>query len=536
MILRNKKEKRPYKIGIGGRIAIGFSVLFFIIAIVVGGIVQLINVERYFSEYANRSNNEARIVAQLVDAEEVINYYNTGIRDARYDVVFERLLTVLNSTTNEDMLFILVPEEDGVVVIFGLSGDESFRPSLGTVYPRDEADETIILPSVLKGEGSTGVNLLKHNDGIFKLCSWAPIYDDGGNVVAFVEIESEVSAVLNRFLNQTLRHPFIYSIAIFSILLLVVMHMIRKLVTKPVTILTDYVASYRNGKFAEKRKPIKGNHEITYLASSFDEMIGKMNDYVKASNEAAKETEHIETELGIARRIQYSMLNSEFPEAEEYSLYAFMNPAAYIGGDFYDFFLLDEDHLAMVIADVSGGSVSGAMFMMRAMTNIKNWTKMLADPAKILSEVNNELCTHNDEGMFVTAWIGILTISTGEVLCANAGHEYPMIKRKDGKFEFLKDDHGLVLGGFPDMVYSNYTIELKNGDVLFVYTDGVPECLNENEEQFGEDRMLINVNENSKDTPNVIIGDMFDALTQFMGKRPQYDDITMLCIKYNGRE
>ncbi|MBR0119899.1 MAG: serine/threonine-protein phosphatase, partial [Eubacterium sp.] len=224
-----------------------------------------------------------------------------------------------------------------------------------------------------------------------------------------------------------------------------------------------------------------------------------------------------------------------FPERDEFDLFASMTPAKEVGGDFYDFFLIDDDHLYIVIADVSGKGIPAAMFMILAKGVLANQIIKSRSPAQALADANEELCRNNTNSLFVTVWLGILTISTGKLVAANAGHEFPVIKDPGGSFEYLKDKHGLVLGGRTGMKYTEYEIDLKPGSKLFVYTDGAPEANNEAEEQFGADRLLSSINQTDDPDPKEIISGMRSAIEKFTGDAEQFDDLTMLCLKYIGK-
>ena len=238
-----------------------------------------------------------------------------------------------------------------------------------------------------------------------------------------------------------------------------------------------------------------------------------------------------EMELGVATKIQANMLPNNFPylpERTEFDLYASMSPAKDVGGDFYDFFMVDDTHLAMVIADVSGKGIPAALFMMRSKASIRSLAETGSSPGEIFYKVNNLLCEGNDADMFVTAWIGIVDLTTGEVCCANAGHEYPVLKRVDGSYEIVMDRHGLPLAAMEEMWYTEYYLTLGPGDKLFLYTDGVPEAINENEEQYGTNRMLAALNTVMDEPMENTLFAVRNDMSSFVGKADQFDDITML--------
>ena len=211
-----------------------------------------------------------------------------------------------------------------------------------------------------------------------------------------------------------------------------------------------------------------------------------------------------------------------------------MDPAKEVGGDFYDFFLIDDDHLALVMADVSGKGVPGALFMMASKIILKSNAMQGGTPAEILSRTNRTICSNNTMEMFVTVWLGILEISSGRMTAANAGHEYPAVKKAAGSFELLKDRHGFVIGGMPGMKFKEYELQLEPGDKLFVYTDGVPEATNGAQELFGTERMVEALRQGESGTPKETLEAVNRAVQAFVGDAPQFDDLTMMCLAYQG--
>ena len=246
----------------------------------------------------------------------------------------------------------------------------------------------------------------------------------------------------------------------------------------------------------------------------------------------ALEKERIAAELSLATRIQLSALPKEFPKREKFHVYASMTPAKEVGGDFYDFFMMDEDHLGLVIADASGKGVPAALFMMVSSALIRNAAVGEYSPAKVLTTVNHQLCTRNPEEMFVTVWMGVLEVSTGRLTAANAGHEYPILKRPGMSFELFKDRHGLVLGAMDGVRYREYEIQMEPGTKLFVYTDGLSEATNGSTVQFGTDRTIDVLRGREDGSPEELVRAVLDAVETFVADAPQFDDLTMLCLEY----
>ena len=325
------------------------------------------------------------------------------------------------------------------------------------------------------------------------------------------------------------------AIAFVMIVLLVavIAYFISRTISKPIVKLTDTVKSTGKGDF-DKKSDIDTRDEIGDLARGFNKMQDDLKLYTENLKTVTADKERISAELNVATHIQADMLPRifpPFPQKKEIDLYASMTPAKEVGGDFYDFFLIDDDHLALVMADVSGKGVPAALFMMVTKILINERTLSGDTPAEILSVVNDRICANNDADMFVTVWLGILEISTGKITAANAGHDDPAVYRAGGEFAIVKNRHGPVIGAMEGMVYHDFTIDLQPGDKLFLYTDGVPEATNADEKMFTLDGMLNVLNESRDLSPQEILGAVWDRVNAFVGDAPQFDDLTMLCIE-----
>ena len=255
------------------------------------------------------------------------------------------------------------------------------------------------------------------------------------------------------------------------------------------------------------------------------------------AKKAEQEKERIGAELNVATQIQADMLPRifpAFPERTEFDLFASMSPAKEVGGDFYDFFLIDDDHIGLVMADVSGKGVPAALFMVIAKTLIKNRAQMGGSPAEVLSYANDQLCEGNEAELFVTVWFATIQISTGKGLAANAGHEHPAIRRKDGSFELVKYRHSPAVATLEGIRFKEHEFTLNPGDSLYVYTDGVTEATNKDDVLFGTDRMLDALNKKPDSDPKTLLETVRSDIDDFVGTAPQFDDITMLGFKYLG--
>jgi sigma-B regulation protein RsbU (phosphoserine phosphatase) len=281
-------------------------------------------------------------------------------------------------------------------------------------------------------------------------------------------------------------------------------------------------------------KDISKITEMCALGDCVETMENDILQYTENLKVITAETERIGTELALATNIQANMLPNifpAFPEIKEFDIFASMDPAKEVGGDFYDFFLIDEDHLGLVMADVSGKGVPAALFMMMSKIMLNNYAMMGGSPKEVLERVNNSICKNNENDMFVTVWFGILEHSTGHVVAANAGHEYPAIRKADGHFELIKDIHGLAIGIMEEIQYKEYEFKLEKGDTLFIYTDGVPEATDSTNELYGNERMLEALNSSPDILPETIVKTVKEKIDEFVGEAPQFDDITMLAIQ-----
>jgi serine phosphatase RsbU (regulator of sigma subunit) len=287
------------------------------------------------------------------------------------------------------------------------------------------------------------------------------------------------------------------------------------------------------------RKITDGNlNEVVsvYSSSEFASLSNDINQTVDVLKRYISEAEkRIEQELEFAKNIQESALphNFSFPR-NDFEIYASMDAAKEVGGDFYDFFFVDVNKICLVIADVSGKGIPAALFMMRSKTVIRGYAESGKSPSEIFSLANNGLCEGNDANMFVTVWIGIIDLETGHMVCSNAGHEIPAIMRAGGAYELYKQKHNLALGIFADVPFREYEIDLAPGDSLFVYTDGAPEAINEKQEEYGTGRLIEELNKYKLFTQKDILNYTRKNIAMYVGEEEQFDDVTMLGFKYNG--
>lgn len=317
----------------------------------------------------------------------------------------------------------------------------------------------------------------------------------------------------------------------------------EKRIAHPIEVLAEIAQNYyakqsteeqRQEMIAACRKYADDTTEVGSLARSYISMAGDLEIYLKSIQKITAEKERINAELSLASDIQAHMLPCHFPafpERDEFDIYATMTPAKEVGGDFYDFFMVDQTHIAVVIADVSGKGVPAALFMVIAKTLIRNHTQIGLAVNEVFTSVNRLLCEGNDACLFVTAWLGILDLSSGTLTYANAGHNPPLLCR-NGQFTYLESAPGFVLAALDTTEYELNGLALTPGDRLFLYTDGVTEAENSDHELYGEERLSRFINQHVKDSAEDILPMLKADIDSFAGNIPQFDDITMLMFDF----
>ena len=318
--------------------------------------------------------------------------------------------------------------------------------------------------------------------------------------------------------------------------------MIYYLVLSPLKKVQKNISLYKETKdsrtVADNLLKIQSHNEIAELSANLAEMAEELTAYMVRNKQAAVREEHDRTELVLAGRIQASVLPTVFPpypDREDFEIYASMTPAKEVGGDFYDFFLVDDSHLCMMMADVSGKGIPAALFMMASKILLEHNVKMGKSPAQVLYDINMAICSKNVEDMFVTVWLGIIDLRTGKMTCANAGHEYPVLKKPGERYEIIRDKHDLVLGGMEDVKYHEYELQMEPGSSLFLYTDGLSEAINLNNQMFGTERIVEELNTGPGRSPEETLRDVKEAVAEYIEGMEPFDDLTMMSFAYHGQ-
>ncbi len=547
------KNKRFNVTGLAGRLILGLAL--FVALVTLGSISVGINTYRAstYRHYNDVAYQVARSVELLFDKEQLKAWsdatfeYNTSgtgiekieeIRQSEDYLAYLDIFTNLRRGMDVDDIFIGAVNGDEIYYILDTDPLEDRRYTLG-----DNSGIEVYISEGLRSAWQTGIPysgyLIHETDYGQNITAVYPIVY-GGSTIAFVAVESPMRTLesdVNSYIFTVLIIVCIISVILFVLTAFILVN----LLIRPIKTISHEAAYFveNENEISENLRKIKNRDEIQVLAESVLKMEIGINEYISNLTRVTAEKERIGAELNVAAKIQADMLPGvfpAFPERHEFDLYALMNPAKEVGGDFYDFFLIDEDHIGLVIADVSGKGVPAALFMVIAKTLIKNRALMGGSPSEVLAYANDQLGEGNDAELFVTVWFAIIEISTGKGLAANAGHEHPALRRKDGSFELVKYRHSPAVATMPGINFKEHEFKLEPGDSLYVYTDGVTEATRSDNELFGTGRMTASLNKNSDADPKTMLETVRADIDEFVGDAPQFDDITMLGFKYMGSE
>ena len=527
--------KKVWKIRLQPKLLLGLVAMAAILVMILAPSIARLYRTRMEEQYSKLAFGQAAVAADLIDGDRVEQYYLTGEKDAYYEEIHRYLLDA-KEKMGLKYFYVVVPEDEVMFYIWdaGVAGEDGVCDLGDTDAYYGGGNELMHRAFAVDAEQTI---LITNNEEYGYLASaYVAILNGAGTPVALASVDISMDMIdqqIRQFLGLTL-------CVVLVVLLLSIFayyYYVRRILIRPLRTLHHAaigLVESRMENLSDFRVDLHTGDELEDLSDSFRYMVSELNEYIRNLSRVTAEKERIGAELDVARHIQASMLPCifpAFPERHEFDIYASMTPAKEVGGDFYDFFLVDDDHLAIVMADVSGKGVPAALFMMISKTLLKSAAQSGLSPKAVLEKVNNQLCENNDAEMFVTVWLGILEISTGKMKCANAGHEYPAIMRRGGGFQLFKDKHGLVLAGMEGARYREYELELNEGDRLFVYTDGVPEATNADTVLYGTDRMLHALNEAKDRSCCELLASLHRDVDAFVGAADQFDDITMLCIE-----
>ena len=493
------------------------------------------------TQYSQTAFKMATTVSKLIDGDKIAGYRNTLQKDDYYEYERQRLL-MIREANEIKYLYVVIPE-DVQYYIWDTGSEESIKAGevcdLGDTDPYLSDEAKNIMLSAFKSDTDKIMAVTNSEEYGYLASGYVAVLDSSGQPAALVGVDIDLDEI-NREIDVFVMVLVLVAFVILLISSVLYYFYIRKILIKPITTLHNDTVKLVSDQMEELDKftnRVNTGDELEQLGKSFEYMTHELSDYIKNLASVTAEKERIGAELNVAAQIQADMLPRifpAFPDRNEFDLYASMTPAKEVGGDFYDFFMTDDSHLGLVMADVSGKGVPAALFMVIAKTLIKNRSMMGGGPSEILKYVNDQLCEGNEADLFVTVWLAIIDITTGKGLAANAGHEHPAIRRADGSFELIKYRHSPAVATMEGIRFKEHEFELHPGDSLFVYTDGVTEATNSENVLFGEERLLEALNSDPKAAPADLLENVHKAIDGFVGKAPQFDDITMLGFLYAG--
>lgn len=500
--------------------------------------------ERMYNRTATRIAYAAR---NDIDPDMLETYLETGGNAEGYQETWDRL-DKLCDAMEATFIYVIIPDKTDyghVTYVFSTVGHTTSYTPYEVGFVKETSTEEYRQKYQLMMEGKSDsesllLNSRRFDSSTHHITAMVSLKGSDNETKALLCVQRQMKALSISRIEYI--KAVIYATLILSVLayLLNILYQ-RKALLIPLQKITDEASRFARENNTTGRKltdEIRNKDEIGVLAASIDSMEEQVVNYVDEVKRFTAEKERDRTELALAASIQENMLPNvfpAFPDRTEFDIFASMDPAREVGGDFYDFFLIDDDHLCLEIADVSGKGIPGALVMMASKIMLTDFAKTGKSPAEILEEANSTMCAKNSDRMFVTVWLGILDISTGMLTAANAGHEYPILKKPDGKYELIKDKHGFVIGGMEDIRYSNYEIQMEPGTILFLYTDGLPEAEDADENMFGVNRVIKALNQQPDAAPRQVLSNMAAAVNAFVKDTEQFDDLTMLCIEYKGK-
>ena len=524
---------------------VGIVLILLVFAVIVSYIGFKSFSDASMEQYAEGAFFTADAAVQMVDGNKMDDYVASGGKGDEYMEAWSQLDKLCNST-GSTFIYVIQPDLTDyghIKFIFSTINHESDYDVYEFGYLRETTNDEYREKYKKLYENKSNHELVLRDKGYIEtdphITAMTSIRDDNGDVQAILCVQRQMDAVV-RVRRDYLVKVVLVTFVLVLMVIIIQMIFLGQTLLVPIKTISDEATRFAAENVVRDEKltdVIHNTDEIGQLAGSIDRMEEQIQNYIGSITDITAEKERIKTELSLATSIQASMLPHifpAFPDRTEFEIYASMDPAKEVGGDFYDYFLIDDDHLGVVIADVSGKGVPAALFMMASKIILQSVAMNGHSPAEILRRANNAICSNNGAKMFITVWLGILDLKTGRLTASNAGHEYPVLRQAGGKYELIKDKHGFVIGGVKGISYTEYDLDLKPGARLFLYTDGVPEATNAENELFGTDRMVDALNTALDQTPEGTLKAVRHAVDDFVKDAEQFDDLTMICLEYKG--
>lgn len=521
---------------------IGSSVILAVVLCLTLTLVTFLNYkDALIDRYTDKITGLVKTAAEFIPEEKIDTYLSSLKKDADYELLYEQFVT-LQKTNNLVFLYSYVPHEDYLeVLVQGTVPGEKFHYELGKKLGYDYySKEEIAFNNKLFTNPYTKKIHISDTSFGYLVSAYTVVYDSAGKAVAIVGADLSMHEIDMVLINFFILISAL-ALSIIALFITIYFFVIRKNIINPLQTLVDSALEFvgNDADYSRNLKSMNVNictgDEIEELANAFNKMTSDIVSYINDLTIATTAHERIETELRVARQIQENMLpkNFDINSKSEISIYAIMRAAKQVGGDFYDFFYTDKNHICIVIGDVSGKGVPAALFMAMTKAYIKELAMSGLTVNEILNRTNALLCSNNENEMFVTVYLGILDIKNGIFEFCDAGHNPAFLCNHDGNIEKIISKKGFVLGGIESYSYTSNTIKLNEGDILFIYTDGITEAHNTNDALYGEENLINCLSNLKNNTPEFICNYILEDVYKFSKDVPQFDDITMLTLRYN---
>ncbi|WP_303871003.1 PP2C family protein-serine/threonine phosphatase [Acetobacterium wieringae] len=536
-----KDQKNIRRISLKTKFASASMILALVLSLVIVLISYFSYRDSMFKRYEENITALVKTASVFIPVEKIDQYYETGQVDEDYELLLKEFQTI-QEQNHLEFLYAYVPTEQGIKVFA-----QGTKPRMvghfvlggilgGEYFPQEDIDAANRL---FDDPDAPKVVITNESEFGYLISAFNVLRDDQGNPVMVVGADMSMKEI-----NSTLFKYIILvsSIAAVILILFITIYLLflNKSIIDPLQVIVDNATDFVNTNVDENLSEIvalnidvKTGDEIEILAEAFNKMTSDIIRYIKELTSVTSERERIETELRIATLIQEGMLprNFEYPDRDEFTLYASMRAAKDVGGDFYDFFFVDDDHFCITIGDVSGKGVPAALFMAMTKATVKDLVLRRLPVDEVMTEANVTLCNNNEQGMFVTLLIAIINVKTGVFQWCDAGHDPAIIWKKDGQVEMLTGKKGFVCAGIETAKYKMNESKIEKGDIIYLYTDGIPEANNTKKEFYGLERLQTLVAAKKEHDIKALCADILADVDEFADREPQFDDITMLGFK-----
>lgn len=542
--MKKRRNKRK-QIKLYTKLVIGLWGFGLIIMIVLSLVVGIYYFSASTTEYTDTAFNMARSAARFIDGDRVPDYlevvgsgadgepiYYTDEYDAE---VMEYLVSAQSEFDLVKYFYVFIPDGDTCVYVWDAVSADQYS-ARGEVSVLSEPDKAAISLAFTR-EPQEKILVDESEKWGRVISAFSPVFNSAGDPVAVVGVDLSLDGIIHALYLYVLL-IVVAVLLVTAILIAVVIRVVKKIVIRPIEKLNT-AAKDIVGELSGKTQfdlDIRTGDELEELANSFRKMDEDLRDYLGQLTTVTAEQERVHAEFSIVKEIQKGILPNAFPafpERSDFDIYASLYPGTQIGGDYFDFFLIDDDHLAMAVGDVAGKGVPSALYMVMVETLIKSRAMQGFSPAEVLQSVSEQMLAYNTD-QFSMVWLAVLELSTGAGIAANAGHEHPILRRAGKRFELQKYEHTAPVGAVEGIRFRDHGFRLEPGDSLFIYSDGVREAFNERDEMFGRRGILDALNRDPEATPSVLLQTVKSDVDRFGGQAQQIDDIAMLALKYYG--